>query len=501
MRRTGTLVPCAIALACLVMLAQFHLREIVASSIQYDDAHNANVAKDLAFGSGYTTSYHELVPFNPEATTGPVVLLPAAAFVWLFGNQYWVPTFAVVVCLWTALGVVLFLLRRYLEPRAWWITAALIAFGLALFDSDEFGLLGDVPGALLAVAAVLILCQQNMCGRIWRAGLLLGIAIQIKLLVLLLAPAALAYILATPSSNRRRDIVLFCGAVILPTILWELGQLVSMGSFHDWAALNARQFAFIRTWSGVNIVQTMDAAAAARRQIALHVSSLLEDFHGWAPLLLFPAALVISVGVLLRAGRQDDAPLRSASLVLVAAGIIHLIWWFTLDTDGWFRHLLPGVVYVLVAVSMAAAANSTLSLRLGAAGLCLLLASMIPQLSNLNYVFRPFRPEPRLSALLATRDEMIALQKNHDFVFVGYGWWVPRDLEYVLPTVGNFKDVLRLRKADVAGKTVVLVRNEFFNREHSPYMSAFQRACDRGVLFTREPFVISACPSLPGDLR
>src|SRR5215475_6460682 len=196
MRRLATLVPCAIALACLVMLAQFHLRAIVGSSIQYDDAHNANVAKDLAFGMGYSTSYHELVRFNPEATTGPVVLVPAAAFVWLFGNQYWVPTFSVVVCLWTTLVVVLLLLRRYLEPPAWWITTALIAFGLALYDADEFGLLGDVPGALLAVASVLLLCRRNEDKRVWPAGLLLGIAIQIKLLVLLVAPAAHAYILA-----------------------------------------------------------------------------------------------------------------------------------------------------------------------------------------------------------------------------------------------------------------------------------------------------------------
>src|SRR5215510_7938742 len=126
MRRTGHLVSCAIAVTCLVVLAQFHVRQIVASSIQYDDAHNANVAKDLAFGVGYSTSYHELVPFNPEATTGPAMLLPAAAFVWLFGNRYWVPTFAVVVCLWAALGLVLFLLRPYLDPRAWWIATALI---------------------------------------------------------------------------------------------------------------------------------------------------------------------------------------------------------------------------------------------------------------------------------------------------------------------------------------------------------------------------------------
>ena len=492
--------PCAIALACLVVLAQFHVREIVASSIQYDDAHNANVAKDLAFGMGYSTSYHELVPFNPEATTGPVILLPAAAFVWLFGNRYWVPTFAVVVCLWTALGVVLLLLRRYLEPRAWWIATGLIAFGLAVYDADEFGLLGDVPGALLAIASVLVLCGQNASGRIWRAGLLLGVAIQVKLLVLLVAPAALVYICAAPSPNRRRDVVLFCAAAVLPSAFWEFWQLASIGSVHEWMALNVRQFAFIRTWSGVNIVQTIDVAEAVRRQLSLHVSSLLEDFHGWSSLILFPTALAFGLVVMLRAKRAE-APLRAASLILVGAGVVHLIWWFALDTDGWYRHLLPAVVYVLVAAAITVAANTTASPRLGVVGLCLLLASGLPQLSNLSYVLRPFRREPRLSALLATRDAMIVLQKNHDFVFVGYGWWVPRDLEYVLPTVGNFKDVLRLRKADLAGKTIVLVRNEFFNREHSPYTSAFQQACDHDTLYSREPFVISACPSLPGDLR
>jgi hypothetical protein len=500
MQRSGTFVRCAIALACLVVLAQFHVREIVASSIQYDDAHNANVAKDVAFGMGYSTSYHEIVPFNPEATTGPAMLLPAAAFVWLFGNRYWVPTFAVVVCLWTALGLVLFLLRRYLDPRAWWIATALIAFGLAVYDADEFGLLGDVPGALLAIASVLVLCRQSAGDRAWWAGLLLGVAIQVKLLVLLVAPAALAYMFVAPSPNRRRDVVLFCAGAILPSALWELWQLVSTGSLHEWAVLNARQFAFIRTWSGVNIVQTIDIAAAVRRQLSLHVSSLLEDFHGWPSLVVFPAALAFGLSVMLRS-RRAEAPQRAASLILVAAGFVHLLWWFALDTDGWYRHLLPAVVYVLVAAAIVTAANTTASPRLGVVGLVLLLASGIPQLSNLSYVFRPFSREPRLSALLATRDAMIVLQKNHDFVFVGYGWWVPRDLEYVLPAVGNFKDVLRLRKADLAGKTIVLVRNEFFNREHSPYTSAFQQACDRDTLYTREPFVISVCPSLPGDLR
>src|SRR5260370_41367738 len=118
----------AIALACLVALAQFHVRQIVTSSIKYDDAHNANVAKNLAFGSGYSTSYHEIVPFDPYASTGPVVLLPSAAFVRLFGYRYWVPTFSIVVCIWVTQALVLCLLRSYLARREWFACVALVAF-------------------------------------------------------------------------------------------------------------------------------------------------------------------------------------------------------------------------------------------------------------------------------------------------------------------------------------------------------------------------------------
>ena len=64
-----------LAVAALLALAQFHVRQAFTMSIQYDDAHNANVAKNLAMGFGYSTSYHEIVPFNPEASTGPVVLI------------------------------------------------------------------------------------------------------------------------------------------------------------------------------------------------------------------------------------------------------------------------------------------------------------------------------------------------------------------------------------------------------------------------------------------
>jgi len=85
-------------------------------------------------------------------------------------------------------------------------------------------------------------------------------------------------------------------------------------------------------------------------------------------------------------------------------------------------------------------------------------------------------------------------------VFVGYGWWVTRDLEYLLPTAKNFRDVLRLKPSEVENKKIVLVRSEFFNWEESQDEDEYRATCERNVLLRQLPFVISLCRSLPSEL-
>ena len=80
---------------------------------------------------------------------------------------------------------------------------------------------------------------------------------------------------------------------------------------------------------------------------------------------------------------------------------------------------------------------------------------------------------------------------------MGCGWWVPRDLEYVLPGVNNFQDCFRLRPEDMASKRILLVRNEFYNWDRQPILDRYRQACDARIVYRREPFVISECPGLP----
>ena len=506
---TATAMAKAMAFVCLTALALFHLRQIAAASIHYDDAVIANVAKNLAFGFGYSTSYPQIVPFDPEASTGPVVVLPAAALVRIFGNRYWVPTFSIVACIWTSLTLVLLLLRSSLAPRDWFAITALIAFGLLLYHADEFGLLGDVPAALLAVASTVILCQSGRGeSASLIAGLLLGLAIETKLYAaLMLGPAFGRLSLASAEGERDgfrhvREWLAFTTGVLVPVVSWQVCQFVGTGfSVHEWVGLNARQYAFFEAWSGARIFRPHAGLLSGMPgHIASHVSALVGFFDGWLPLVLFPAALAVGVGAIVL--RPADGPQsrdsRRIVVVLLTAALIHGFWWLTLELESEYRHLLPAVVYLLVTAAVATVSSVRASRVAGAVAVVLLMLGVIPRLPYLALTFGRFEPEPRLTALLATRDEMMTLQSNPDVVFVGYGWWVPRDLEYLMPTVGNFKDALRLQPADVKRKKIVLVRNEFFNWDRSPAAEAFQAACDRQIVFVRHPFIMSTCPGLPG---
>ena len=58
---------------------------------QHDDAMFATIPKNFLNGYGWATSYGEKIPFNPDISTGPTLLIPAAIMIAAFGNQTWVP--------------------------------------------------------------------------------------------------------------------------------------------------------------------------------------------------------------------------------------------------------------------------------------------------------------------------------------------------------------------------------------------------------------------------
>ena len=507
-----------VAVLLLGVLLQFHVRQIVTSSVLYDDAFIATAAKNLAMGAGYSSSYHGIDLFDPEISTGPVIVMPTALLIRLLGNQYWVPGLAITIAIWATLLLLIGRMRR-LGGRWHALGTAITAAGLIVFGTNEFGLLGESPAVFLTVLAFTWLADDSRSDKTSGlcAGVALGLAIYAKLTVAIALPAVLLLPWLIRASERaggearswKAWLGWCCAGFALPVVAWHLFQLSELSwSLQAWADVKSRQLAFLmgtQSLSGIGQAQ----AAASGTQLLLgnatrNAAALAGYFGGFWRLVPAAAAFALAFRLTMASPSVPPAAKRT-SLYLACAIGLHLGWWLFLSPTGWYRHLLPAILYATVLAGLLAPNVMNLSRQAGAAvvvGFCvsvaLVMPAWYPQSGDFPRVFRlDLERDPRLAALLETRDEVINLQQDESTMLVGCGWWVPRDLEYVLPGVNNFQDCFRLRPEDTASKRILLVRNEFYNWDRQPILDRYREACDARIVYRREPFVVSECPGLP----
>lgn len=508
----------ALSWALLALLLQFHVRQIITSSVLYDDAFIATAAKNVAMGAGYASSYHGIDVFDPEISTGPVMVLPAAVLIGLLGNRYWVPGLAATMAIWATLILLMLSLRR---PCGRWhpLAVAVTAAGLIVFGTNEFGLLGELPAVFLLASAFARLADESASdvGSGLGAGVALGLAIHAKLTVAISLPAALLmpWLMAAsrgsarPGSTWRRRLGWCAAGFALPVVAWQFYQLAALSwNAGAWAVVKGRHLEFLlgtQSLSGMGqLAEAPSIAQALLGNVSRNAGAISGYFGGWWRLLPAAGALALALRAAMRSPVVPVAAKRASWMLLAAIGL-HLAWWFLVSPTGWYRHLLPAIAYTTVLAGILAAAVMDVSRRAAAAcvlGCCLTVAlvlpSWYPQSGDSPRVWRlDFERDARLSALLQARDEVIALQRDESAILVGCGWWVPRDLEYVLPEVDNFKDCFRLRPEEAASKRILLVRNEFYNWDRQAVLDRYREACDARPVYRHDPFVISECPGLP----
>jgi hypothetical protein len=436
----------------------------------------------------------------------------------MFGNQYWVPGLSIAMAIWATLLLLINRLRR-ICGRWHSLAAAFTAGGILLFGTNEFGLLGELPAVFLVASAFALLAEGssfNIRSGLG-AGLMLGLAIYAKLTVAMTLPAVLLMPWLTTGSGRsgnsdrswQQRLGWCCAGLALPVVAWQLYQLAALSwSVDAWAGVKSRQLTFLmgtQSLSGIGQMhEAPSVAALLLRNASRNAAAFTGYFGGWWRLLPAVSALALALRVAMRPPVVPAAAKRMSWILLAAVGL-HLAWWFLISPTGWYRHLLPAIVYVAILGGVLASHVMDVSRRAAATcvvGCCLTVAlvmpSWYPQSGDFPRVWRlNLERDARLSALLQTRDEVIVFQKDESAILVGCGWWVPRDLEYVLPGVNNFNDCFKLNPGDAAGKRLLLVRNEIFNRDSHEPLARYQASCEQRTLYVRDPFVISECPGLP----
>lgn len=325
--------------------------------LDYDEGYNLQVAESLRRGDGYATfgALRDGEPwlFDPHISTGPTVLLPAAA-VWALTNASLTALHATLLMFLWAYALGWFLLLEKGERR-------LLLFGLALIpalaaSSYPAGrLLGELPGAALLVWAAVALEKRR-----WAlAGLAIGLAIQAKVTYAAGAVALLATWLLLAVAGRRmprfRTVVLMAACTVLPSLLFEAFRLWSFASVDAYLASLREYRDFL---ASQRIANWLAPATLGQKLVELYVTLPLS---AWAVLvgLMFVAVPCMNQtatrpqvdhrGVAARDAGGDAARLASFWMLLMA-GLVMLALWITESIQTSVRQGLPFLLLSLPAI-------------------------------------------------------------------------------------------------------------------------------------------------------
>jgi hypothetical protein len=227
-----------VATALTIVVAAFR------ASFAFDESYNLQVVLNLAHGHGYATDglwYGDGTrreAFDPVITTGPTLLLPISAVVLALGEHPWVyrlvpvAFFLLLLVAWGRVG-------RDVAGRTGMFAAVagVLIVNTCAATTPGSPLLGagDVLGEV-AATALLVLAVRRLYRPGW-SGLLFGLALMSKMLVLLAGPAMLVGLVLAPSAIERRwpRAMTWCVTSAVPVLAWQVVRLVALGPRLAWA--------------------------------------------------------------------------------------------------------------------------------------------------------------------------------------------------------------------------------------------------------------------------
>lgn len=346
-------------LAIVAAYAMLYLNQLGAG-LEFDEAYNLEVSRNLALGYGYATDGTmygvEKKLFDPYITTGPTMLAPAGLLWWLSGGAIWAVRL-VPLALFTGFLVVLYRLGAHTLNR--WGGLALLASPLLLHMGSR-DLVTDslVPGRMIGefvgVGLLYVCFWLLLRDRPLLAGLAAGLAVQTKSnLVLAGGILLLTWFVVTWIQHRRfpvRGLWAAAGAV-LPTIAFEIYRLISFGgSITLWLASveELREFVDMQTgdvvdpWARLEPFSQLVSAGG----YVLAVAALAAGVHALVRGTRTRGAAA-EAGSAESAERQSEQLTTALMLALVVGAIVLLGTWIFQSTQDSVRQGLPTVLILV----------------------------------------------------------------------------------------------------------------------------------------------------------
>jgi 4-amino-4-deoxy-L-arabinose transferase-like glycosyltransferase len=367
----------ALVVLVLAVHATVFFASMLLSPLGFDEAFIIQAPLNLVQGNGYATENYASggpkVLFDAVMSTGPVVGMPVALSFLLFGTSIEAARIVMLPFLALLLGS-LFVIGRRIGGR--WAGLAAVAAVLALNTRVDWpstvlygpsDAIGEFPAAAL-IALALALVPKH---RRW-AGLVLGLAALTKFIAFMTVPVFIIALLLVPRPGaawwrRLGEVVLFGVLAVLPSALWELVKLITLG-FGDYIA-NLKSYILFVLVSGSGAVDSLRGSAGERASW-LFTPWYLPDWLAIAFAVVLAACAGVGVWLyvhranLAAAGDQRGVVaalrrgIRSIPIEIWAtAGTLALftIWWVGMSSSFFVRHTMPfliALVPVLVAVAV-----------------------------------------------------------------------------------------------------------------------------------------------------
>lgn len=441
-----------------------------------DDAMFLSVPKNWLNGYGWATSYSEKIPFNPDFTAGPTVLLPAALLIWIFGNTWWIAGLTGALLNLGLLGIALWRIH-HTWPKGEMYALALITAAFVIRPDDISNLSGYYTAALLILLMTILGYDETLplSRRAWLVGLLGALALHTKPLAL---PAVIfvttLFVWHGCCLTRQQRLPLHTlvslfarvGTPLLVLLggwaLWRTSVLTSYPETYQEAWRAYSHAFFLQHGSGLHqwlnaqdklqyVLGNIDRNLFHIEQ-ALAQSHIRNPFLGDAPadvrhvigfIWLGLTALVTLGSLWQLLKKPTNAPARIL-FVLGACSVLYFGWFLGFAMALSAGHALFPLQWSAWILLMATVSCLDAHLRHGhAVKLMLLLCAMI----IMNLIPTHARPALLLQTdpLQSPASQLDALQflqqVRVDFPLAGCGYSAyPRHLEYLLPESQNFLD-------------------------------------------------------------
>jgi hypothetical protein len=492
---------------------------------QHDDAMFATIPKNFLNGYGWATSYAEKIPFNPDISTGPTLLLPAMAIMAVYGNQTWVPAMTGAIMNISLAVLIAWQLWRLSKNR---IAACFtLLLSISLFAVNDFKTFtAYYTASLLFLLALLIALNRNYSFviRSFAYGALAAIGLYAKPLImlsfLLAAPCILFFEHGINFKRNCRFILLMLTGFFLifsPWNLYRSSVLSGYSQAYQSAHSEYRKKFFENHGTGIGQLKDSKDPFNYLRMNSRKNYRILSNFllkENNYPIYILFAVIGATFIIAVRAYVQNDASGSSGSAFTFATFFPTTLALVILGNLSWYILLsfamTPGHAFFLAFFSFfltfTLIATLSRSNSIGIA-LCLLsvpfLQSRIPPLIE-AYRFRV----PDIIDNTQIQNTLHYLETHnprYPLASCGYNA-APYRLEYLLPKSQNFMDCYNVLEDNLArnkdgtnyywkgspGFTFAIEALSFLRaaQSQSYVLGPIADACQQHILFKEGIFII-----------